>query len=109
MMGYTFLDEETHKFQEYTHINQNYWDQKLAAVERLPVFDDGQNESLGDDVHSFVDKTSHLTTAVLRRCVEMNILQQPYSHRPHRDILSYVTVLRQCWESVGMTRTNREV
>ena len=32
-----------------------------------------ENESLGDDVHTFVDKTCHLTTAVLRRCVEMNI------------------------------------
>ena len=49
-------------------------DQKLAAVERLTVFDDGENELLEDDVHSFVDKTSHLTTAVLRRVVEMNIL-----------------------------------
>ena len=73
MMVYTFPDEETQKFQEYTSINQNYRDQKLAAIERLPVFDDGENESLEDDVHSFVDKTSHLTTAVLRRGVEMNI------------------------------------
>ena len=48
MMGYTFPDAETQKFQEYTNINQNYWDQKLAAVERLPVFDDGENESLED-------------------------------------------------------------
>ena len=47
---------------------------KLAAIERLPVFDDGENESLEDDVRSFVDKTSHLSTAVLRRGVEMNIL-----------------------------------
>ena len=62
------------KFQEYTSINKNYLDQKLAAIERLSVFDDGENESLEDDVHSFVDETSHLTTAVLRRCVEMNIL-----------------------------------
>ena len=68
MMGYTFADEETQKFQEYTSIKKNYWDQKLAAVE---------NESLEDDVHSFVDKTSHLTTAVSRRGVEMNILSQP--------------------------------
>ena len=35
-----------------------YWDLKLAAIERLPVFDDGENESLEGDVHSFVDKTS---------------------------------------------------
>ena len=57
MMGFTLPDEETHKFQEYTNINQNYWDQKLAAaIERLPVFDDGENESLEDDVHRFVDK-----------------------------------------------------
>ena len=62
------------KFQEYTNIKHNCWDQKLAVVERLPVFDDGENESLEDDVHGFVDKTSHLTTAVLRRVVEMNIL-----------------------------------
>ena len=76
MMGYTLPGEETLKFPEYTSINQKYWDQKLAAIERLPllVFDDGENESLEDDVHSFVDKTSHLTTAVLWRCVEMNIL-----------------------------------
>ena len=82
MMGYTCPDEETQQFQEYTNINQNCWDQKLAAVERLPVFDDGENESLEDDVHSFVDKTSHLTTAVLRRGVGMNILSKPFFHRP---------------------------
>ena len=74
LIGYTFLGEETQKFQEYTNTNQNYWDQKLAAVERLPVFGDGDNESLEDDVYSFVDKTCHLTTDVLRRCVEMNML-----------------------------------
>ena len=43
-------------FHEYANINQSYWDQKLAAIERLPVVDDGENESLEDDVHSFVDK-----------------------------------------------------
>ena len=80
------------KFQEYKSINKNYWDQKLAAIERLPMFDDGKNESLEDDVHSFVDTTSLLTTAVLRRGVEMNILKQPYLHRQHRDLLSYVIV-----------------
>ena len=68
-----FLMKKLTKFQEYTNINQKYWDQKLAAIERLPVFDDGGNESLEDDVYSFVDKPSHLTTAVLRRGVEMNI------------------------------------
>ena len=67
MMGYTFSDEETQKFQNYTRINKNYWDQKFAAIERRPMFDDGENESLEDDVHNFLDKTSHLTTAVLRR------------------------------------------
>ena len=81
-MGYTFPDGETQKFQEHVNINQKYWNQKMAAVDRLPVFDDGENESLVDDVHSFVDKTSHLTTAVWRRGVEMNILLQPYLHRP---------------------------
>ena len=30
MMGFTFPDEETQKFQEYTSINKSYWDQKLA-------------------------------------------------------------------------------
>ena len=38
----TFPGEETQKFQEYTSINQNYWNQRIAAVERLPVFDDGE-------------------------------------------------------------------
>ena len=73
MMGYTFPHEEIQKFQKYTNIHQNHWDQKLAAVERQLVFEDGENEALDDGVRSFVDKTSHLTTAVLRRCVEMNI------------------------------------
>ena len=62
MMGYTFLGEETQKVQEYTSINQNYWDQKLAAIEGLLVFDDGENESLEDDVHSFVEKKKRLTS-----------------------------------------------
>ena len=74
MMGYTFPGEESQKFQEYANINQNYWKQKMTAVERLPVFDDGENEWLEDDVRSSVDKMSHLTTVVLRRSVEMNIL-----------------------------------
>ena len=30
MMGFTFPDEESQKFQEYTSINKSYWDQKLA-------------------------------------------------------------------------------
>ena len=78
-----FLLKKLNKFQEYTNINQNYWDQKLGVVERLPVFDDGENESLEDDVHSFVDKTSHLTTAVFEGGgVEMNILLQPYIFTP---------------------------
>ena len=40
MMGYTFLGEETAKFQAYTNITQNYWNHRLAAVEKLLVFDD---------------------------------------------------------------------
>ena len=74
MMGFTFPGEETTKFQACTSINQNYWNQRVAAVERLPVFDDGENEELETDVHSFVDKTTHLTTVVLRRSVEMSML-----------------------------------
>ena len=67
------------KFQEYTSINQHYCDQGLTAIERSASED---NESLEDDVQSFVDKTSHLTTAVLRSGVEKNILSIPYLPRP---------------------------
>ena len=74
MMGYTFPGEESAKFQEYTSISQNYWDQKVAAIMKLPVFDDEENDELENDIHSFVDKTTHLTTAVLRRGVEMSML-----------------------------------
>ena len=56
MMVYTFPGEETAKFQEYTSINQDYGNQRVAAVENMLVFDDGENESLENDVHSFVDK-----------------------------------------------------
>ena len=57
MMCYSFSGEETAKFHR-----------------KLPIFDDGDKEELEHDVHSFVDKTTHLTTAVLRRCVEMSML-----------------------------------
>ena len=67
MLGYSFTSEETFKFQEYFSIEQSYWNQQLTTMEKLPIFDDGDNEELEHDVHSFVDKTSHLTTAVLRR------------------------------------------
>ena len=98
--------EETQKFQEYANINQNHWNQRFAAVERLLVFDDGENDSLEDDALNSADKTTHLTPAVLRRCVEMTILSQPYLHRPHRDPSSNVTMLG---DDVGMIGTNREV
>ena len=74
MMGYTFLDEETTKFQAYTSANQNYWNQRVAAVKKLPVIDDGEIEELENDVRSLVDQTTHLTAAVLSRGVEMSML-----------------------------------
>ena len=74
MMGYSFPGEETAKFQEYSSIEQRYWNQKFTTIEKLPIFDDGDNEELEHDVHSFVDKTTHLATAVLRRGVEMSML-----------------------------------
>ena len=70
MMGYTFLGEETKKFQAYTSINQYYWNQ-LRNCQSSPM---EKNAELESDVRSFVDKTTHLTTAVLRRDVEMNML-----------------------------------
>ena len=74
MMGYSFPGEETAKFQEYSSIEQSCWNQKLTTVEKLPIFDDEDNEELEHDVHSFVDKTTHLTSVVLRRGVEMSML-----------------------------------
>ena len=74
LMGYSFPGEETAMFQDYSSIEQSYWNQKLTMVEKLPIFNDEDNEELEYDVHSFVDKTTHLTTAVLRRGVEMSML-----------------------------------
>ena len=74
MMGYSFPVEETARFQDYSSIEQSCWNQKLTTTEKLPIFDDEDNEELEHDVHSFLDKTTHLTTAVLRRCVEMSML-----------------------------------
>ena len=59
MMGYSFPGEETAKFQAYLSIDQSYWNQKLAATEKLQIFDDGDNEELEHDVRSFVDQTTH--------------------------------------------------
>ena len=56
MMNYTFPGEETVKIQAYANINESYWDHKVAAAEKLPVFDDGDNEKLEQEVRSFVDK-----------------------------------------------------
>ena len=95
MMGYSFPGEETAKFQAYSSIDQSYWNQKLEATEKLPIFDDGDNEELEHDVHSFVDTTTHLVSAALRRSVERSMLGQPYF--PTRDLLNYVTI---DWETV---------
>ena len=73
-MDYSFSGEETAKFQDYSSIEQSYWNQKLTTVEKLPIFDVEDNEELEHDVRSFVDKTTHLTSAVLKRCVEMSML-----------------------------------
>ena len=56
------------------------------------MFDDGKNESLEDDVRSFVDKTTHLTTAVLKRRVQMNTFYNNI-YTDHRDLLSNVSML----------------
>ena len=64
MMGYTFPGEEPANIQTYTSISQNYWGQKVAAIMKLPVFDDEENYELENDIRSFVDKTTYLTTAV---------------------------------------------
>ena len=74
MMGCSFTSEETANFQEYSSIEQSSWNQNITTMEKLPIFDDGDNEDLQHDVRSFVDKTTHLTTAVLRLCVEMLML-----------------------------------
>ena len=101
----TFLGEETAKFQEYTSINQNYWNQRVAAVEKLSAFDDGENESLEDDVRSFVDKneSSH-DSRFDAGCWDEHPQMTIYTD--HRHLLSYVTMLG---DNVRMTRTNREV
>ena len=74
MMGFSFPGEALAKFPTYTSISQNYWGQKVAAIMKLPVFDDEENDELENVIHSFVDKTTHLTTAVLRRGVEKPML-----------------------------------
>ena len=56
-------------------------------METMPIFCYGDNEELEHDIHSFVDRTIHLTTAVLRRGVEMSMPWQRY-YTDHRDLLS---------------------
>ena len=68
MMAYSFTSEESARFQEYSSIEQSYWNQKLTTMEKLPIYNDGDNEELEHDVHSFVDKTTNLTTAILVQC-----------------------------------------
>ena len=44
MMGCPSPGEETAQFQAYSSIDQSYWNQKLAATEKLPIFEEGDNE-----------------------------------------------------------------
>ena len=92
MMGYTFPDEETQKFQEYTSINKNFGIRSCHQLRDYRCSTMEKTNRWRMDVHSFVDKTSHLTTAVFSRGDEMNILWQPYSHQQQSDLLSYVAV-----------------
>ena len=73
MVGYSFLGELQSSRSTQALSRVVYWNQKLATMEKLPIFDDGDIEELEHDVRSFVDKTTHLTTAVLRRGVEMSM------------------------------------
>ena len=66
-MGYTFPGEETQKFQEYANNNQNYWTQRKSAVERLPVFDDGELcDSVGRECWDDTHKSRSVIKFVLR-------------------------------------------
>ena len=79
-MGYSFPGEETAKFQEHSSIEQSYWNHKARNDwKNCRSSDDGDNEELEHDVRSFMDRTTYLTTAVLRRGVEITIL---YPGRP---------------------------
>ena len=44
-----FPVKKLQKFQEYSSIEQSYWNQKLATMEKLPIFDDGDTEELEHD------------------------------------------------------------
>ena len=74
-------------FEMYTSISQNFWDQKVATITERPVFDDEEDDELENDVHSFVDKTTHLTTAVLRKgrdvacCDERSCMSEETQHK----------------------------
>ena len=55
-----------------------------------------------------MDKNVASHDTVLRRGVEMNILQQPYLHRPPWPIElcdSLVTVLGECWDDTHKSRS----
>ena len=75
MMGYTLLGEESATSKNvHEHQSEFFWIRKVAALMKLLVFDDEEIDELENDIHSFVDKTTHLTTAVLRREGEMSRL-----------------------------------
>ena len=75
MLGYSFPGEENARFQDYSSIEQSYWNQKLTTTEKLPILQMMKTtKSWSIMVTCFVDKTTHLTSAVLRQCVEMSML-----------------------------------
>ena len=74
MIGYSFHGEETARVSGVLERWAELLEPELTTMENLPIFDEEDNEELEHDVRSFVDKTTHLTTAVLRRCVEMSML-----------------------------------
>ena len=48
-MNYTFSGDETVNIQAYVNTNESYWNQKVAAVEKLPVFDNEVTDELEQD------------------------------------------------------------
>ena len=105
MMGYSFSREETAKFQDYSSIEQSFWNQKLTTVERLPIFNDEESEELEHDVRSFVDNDSSHVGRFEAECWDVDAVTTVFYRPP------WPTELCDDWlgDSVEMTRTNREV
>ena len=66
-LDYSFPDQMGVKHQDYKDCGAKHWEQKIAYLTALPVYDDTEHPNLAQTLQEFSDKTTTLLAGVLRQ------------------------------------------